>query len=277
MKDTDFLPEQESKPGPALGYAFFLCVLYLVVSVLAQILLGFSGLSINRYLIILISMLVAWPTTLLTGILWKKVPARAAFPLTSVKIPILPSVVLISSGAAVLLTNIALHIPVPDSLAKIMIDLWSNANKDTISFLYFLTFAVIAGPIFEELFFRGLLLRTFLKRYSITKAIWLSAAFFALFHLNPWQAFLALPAGLFFAWLTWWTESLIPAIVGHVAMNLACSFLFRGAALFEYGAETLIKGDFPPALLAAAIMIFGTGSLVLWWQFRRYCSDLRRL
>jgi hypothetical protein len=40
------------------------------------------------------------------------------------------------------------------------------------------------GPIFEESFFRGILLRQFLKRYSPQKAILLSALLFAFSHLR---------------------------------------------------------------------------------------------
>ena len=46
---------------------------------------------------------------------------------------------------------------------------------------------VVAAPLTEEALFRGVILRGFLGRYAVRRAILASALLFAVFHLNPWQ------------------------------------------------------------------------------------------
>lgn len=46
-------------------------------------------------------------------------------------------------------------------------------------------FAVVVAPILEELFFRGLLLRTLEKRLSERKALVISSVLFGILHFNP--------------------------------------------------------------------------------------------
>lgn len=84
--------------------------------------------------------------------------------------------------------------------------------------LFFLL--VLVAPITEELLFRGLILRGFLKRYSKGKAVLLSALLFALFHVNPWQMIGAFVIGSILGWWFVRTGSLLPCIIGHAAYNL---------------------------------------------------------
>lgn len=77
----------------------------------------------------------------------------------------------------------------------------------------------IAAPLLEEILCRGILLRSFLINYSVKKALFWSAFFFAVLHLNPWQAIPAFGLGYFMAWLFYKTNSLIPAILVHFLNN----------------------------------------------------------
>lgn len=76
----------------------------------------------------------------------------------------------------------------------------------------------VAGPVIEELVFRGYLLRA-LKRYGSLFSILTTAIFFALFHMNLVQLFTPLFVGAFLALLTLRTKSLIPAICCHILNN----------------------------------------------------------
>jgi len=78
---------------------------------------------------------------------------------------------------------------------------------------------VIVAPVTEELFFRGLMLRGFLSRYSARKSLVVSALLFGLIHLNPWQFATAACLGLVFGWWFLWTRSLWPCVIGHVLAN----------------------------------------------------------
>ncbi len=85
-----------------------------------------------------------------------------------------------------------------------------------------LTFAVlcIVSPVLEEMLFRGIFLRSFLRQYAPQRAIVMSALLFALAHLNVYQALTAFVIGLLLAWLYVKTQSLLPSILAHAFYNL---------------------------------------------------------
>jgi membrane protease YdiL (CAAX protease family) len=121
---------------------------------------------------------------------------------------------------------------------------------------------VLVAPLAEEFFFRGLVLRGYLGRYSMTKAAWASAVFFAVFHLNPWQAVVVLLPGLGFTWLFLRTGSLVPGILSHATVNFSVSFLLA----LGYDLEA---SHCPPSLLAIAGAMAGIGGFFLWRQLAK--------
>jgi membrane protease YdiL (CAAX protease family) len=215
---------------------------------------------------LLIQQLVAWPLALWIGLRWSKVSFREACPLTRFPIRIVPALVIASFGITILLLAVASLIPVPEALKNAMAQGKAGSSKLAL----FLPVVVVA-PLAEELFFRGLVLRGYLGRYSVTKAVWASAVLFAVFHLNPWQAVVALPLGLGFAWLFLRTGSLVPAILGHVTANFSTNFLLPPLALaLGYDQEALkALGHFPPSMLAIGGAMTGVGGLVLWRQIAK--------
>lgn len=89
-------------------------------------------------------------------------------------------------------------------------------HPDIFSFLSI----VIAAPILEEIFFRGIILEGFLRNYPPQKAIIWSSIIFGLVHLDPWQGASAAIAGMIIGWIYWKTNSLVPGIIIHFSNNL---------------------------------------------------------
>lgn len=77
----------------------------------------------------------------------------------------------------------------------------------------------IAGPILEEMLFRGVFTRVLLQRYRPILAILLSALIFGLIHINPVQVLGATLMGILLAWIYYRTSSLIPCILSHILNN----------------------------------------------------------
>lgn len=77
----------------------------------------------------------------------------------------------------------------------------------------------ILAPVLEEMLFRGVLLRAFLRRYPRGFAIAASALFFGVAHLNIYQFALAFLMGLLLGWLYERSHSLIPGIALHAGFN----------------------------------------------------------
>lgn len=77
----------------------------------------------------------------------------------------------------------------------------------------------LLGPVVEELFFRGAILKALLRKYRPWVAIVVSGLVFGLIHVNPAQVAFACLAGILLGWLYWRTRSLIPCMVVHVLNN----------------------------------------------------------
>jgi len=107
---------------------------------------------------------------------------------------------------------VSVLIPIPDFIRNLFDTLSQN---DICTFLT----VCIFGPVFEELFFRGIVLNGFLKLFNPWKAIILSALFFGLFHLNPWQFFAAFIVGIVIGYVYWKTRSLLPCLYSHWLNN----------------------------------------------------------
>lgn len=84
----------------------------------------------------------------------------------------------------------------------------------TVNILY----GCILAPITEELFFRGVLLRT-LAKSNQRFAIFASAFFFGLVHGNLQQFILAFLIGIFLAHITIKHGSIIPSVIVHMFIN----------------------------------------------------------
>ena len=82
----------------------------------------------------------------------------------------------------------------------------------------FMKVAIIA-PVVEELIFRGVIMRGFMKNYPGWLAVFLSALLFALFHLNPWQFPATFMLGLLLGWLMLEFRNILLCIIGHSVNN----------------------------------------------------------
>ena len=84
---------------------------------------------------------------------------------------------------------------------------------------------IVGAPIAEELFFRGLLLRSLARRLDDTAAIAVSALGFSLSHFKAAQIPGLFVAGIVFAVLTRRSGRLGPAIIAHMAFNATALML----------------------------------------------------
>ena len=85
--------------------------------------------------------------------------------------------------------------------------------------------ACILAPVLEEMLFRGVILRSFLRQYSKWSAIVGSAVLFGFAHLNLYQFAVGVVLGTFAGWLYERTRSLLPCIALHATYNSALTFV----------------------------------------------------
>jgi membrane protease YdiL (CAAX protease family) len=89
-------------------------------------------------------------------------------------------------------------------------------------------FIVIIAPVIEELFFRGLLLRGYLKRYSTAGAIIITALLFGIMHGQYVLMIWGFIIGLILAWLYILTRSVWACIIAHSFTNITALIFYYG-------------------------------------------------
>ena len=110
----------------------------------------------------------------------------------------------------------------------------------------------LLAPVLEEMLFRGIILRSFLRQYDRLPAILGSAVVFGFAHGNIYQLLGATGMGLALGWLYERSQSLLPCIALHMAFNAGTLVLANyadGDALGNLGWTLLL-----PALPACYLL-----------------------
>lgn len=132
----------------------------------------------------------------------------------------IPALVLLTSTVG---TYLVQWFPLSESETAMFEDMGSGSFGAIIG-------ACVLAPILEEMLFRGIILRSFLRQYSRCAAIVGSAALFGVAHMNIYQFSAALVLGLIAGWLYERTRSLLPCIALHAAYNGTLTLIGLSAA-----------------------------------------------
>ena len=95
----------------------------------------------------------------------------------------------------------------------------TDRAEDPFGVVLLVLIVVIGAPVVEELFFRGLLLRSAERKWGKFWAVVVSSLVFGAVHLQPLQFPALVAVGVVFALLTLRTGRLGPAIFAHVGFN----------------------------------------------------------
>ena len=134
---------------------------------------------------------------------------------------------------------------VSQSLSFIGIDpylLYGQTGDTEITVLYVVVSIIctaIVPPISEEFFFRGVILNV-LKPYGQGFAIVMSSVLFGLVHGNLIQTPFAFIGGLFFAYITIRSKSLLPSMILHGVNNLLSVFMDFAFSTFNEDIQTAL-------------------------------------
>lgn len=96
---------------------------------------------------------------------------------------------------------------------------------------------VIFAPVFEEWLCRGMVLRGLLQKVHPAWAMVISSLFFALIHMNPWQAVPAFVLGMLFAYVYYMTGSLKLTMLMHAVNNGASVLMSQTQVMKELGTD----------------------------------------
>ena len=135
-------------------------------------------------------------------------------------VPVVMLVPALVLGVSVLVGAVTEAFPLSDS-QKALFD--EMAGDDLAATLM----ACVIAPVVEEMFFRGIVLRSFLHQYGRVPSIVGSALLFGAAHLNIYQGCSAVMIGSLSGWLYARVRSLVPCIALHASFNTALTLLGR--------------------------------------------------
>jgi hypothetical protein len=136
----------------------------------------------------------------------------------------------------------------------------------------FLLTAIFA-PIFEEWLCRGMILRGLLTKMKPVWAIVISALFFAVIHMNPWQALNAFIIGVIMGYVYYKTGSLILTMIIHFVNNGTAVVLSQFSSLEDVDFWI----DIMPVGAYVALCVVGVVALVACLMaFRRIPLEQER-
>lgn len=118
--------------------------------------------------------------------------------------------------------------------------------------------AIMFPALPEELVFRGVIQQGFERRYSPAVAIVLASLIFALFHLDPIQGLSVLAIAIFWGWVVWRSQSILPSLIAHALQNGLTTISLLSAASQEGSFEPFVVRAVSPNWAAAL------GGLLFW-------------
>ena len=121
----------------------------------------------------------------------------------------------------------------------------------------------VFAPLFEEWLCRGLILRGLLQKTSPAVAIAVSAAFFAVLHMNPWQALPAFLLGVLFGYVYYKTGSLKLTMLMHCVNNTMAVVFSKIPSLEEMESFTEVLSPWAYAGIFAACVAFTAAACVV--------------
>jgi len=92
-------------------------------------------------------------------------------------------------------------------------------NMTLVDAVPFVLFIALVPGVVEELLFRGYIQRRLIQRWSPVTAIGVTSVLFALVHVMPHAIVAVLPLGLWFGYVAWKSNSVLPTMVAHAFVN----------------------------------------------------------
>ena len=126
----------------------------------------------------------------------------------------------------------------PNIIADVVTDMGQHP-------FWLLILAIAVTPaIVEEVIFRGYIQSTY-SDFPIKKAAIVNGIFFGIIHMNMQQFFYAFFMGVIFAYIVYYTKSILAAVIVHFLVNASQVALLRIAVFIESLQEELLEAAAP--------------------------------
>jgi membrane protease YdiL (CAAX protease family) len=213
------------KSYPGIKNAILLCLLFLGIqlglSVILGVFMGIFGIgteSLVYGIATMVGNLIAFCVVILIGFRKTKRQFNEVFKFKGVPLSLWCAVIVFMLGFIFIsseLDNLLKYLLPPPAMFQ---DVFTSLTVDQLFIVALLVIGIMPA-LFEELFFRGLILDGLKDNYSPVKAIVVSSLLFGIIHLNPWQFVSAFIIGLFSAWICIKSKSILPSMYIHLFNN----------------------------------------------------------
>ncbi|WP_445666746.1 lysostaphin resistance A-like protein [Fodinibius sp. AD559] len=159
-------------------------------------------------------------------------------------------------------------IPVPEvfsNMQNTQMQMIENYLRGDHMLMLTLFHVALVPAICEETLYRGYVMRAFEKSWGIWPAIIVSGLLFGLYHIQLSNLIPLATLGMLFAYITWISESIIPAIVAHLVNNggsVLVGTYYPESAFAEITPESM-----PP--LWAVIISLLISAYIVYWMYNR--------
>lgn len=220
---------------PGFGGTATLLIMYLVGAYLGRLVMVGLGALMGEGFVDTYGILISYPLMFIPAMLYASAKSRLN-EYTTEDVPLdrkigngkttailIGTVIFATIAAAFAIEPLTYILPaMPEWLEEVMASLLQN----TPLWVTLISVSVFA-PLFEEWLCRGLIMRGLLRTMNPASAIAVSAAFFAIIHMNPWQAIPAFCLGLLFGYVYYKTGSLKLTMLMHCANNTMAALCSR--------------------------------------------------
>ncbi|SMO91015.1 CPBP family intramembrane glutamic endopeptidase [Fodinibius sediminis] len=165
-------------------------------------------------------------------------------------------------------------IPVPESFTNMQstqMEMIENFLKGDHDMWLTLFHVAIVPAICEEVLYRSYVMRAFEKSWGIWPAIIISGLLFGLYHIQLTNLLPLATLGMLFAYITWVSRSILPAMAAHFANNGGSVFVgtyYPESAFAEMTPESM------PSIWAVIISLVITAYIV-YWMYNQYQQKMR--
>ncbi|WP_160683512.1 CPBP family intramembrane glutamic endopeptidase [Clostridium sp. C2-6-12] len=136
----------------------------------------------------------------------------------------------------------------------------------------FLMYVCFIGPIFEEIIFRGFILKS-MQKYGNFTAIIVSSILFSMFHLNLVQFINPVLMGIVLAFIAIKSKSIFPSMIAHI-FNNTIAFIATGIASLKMPA---LEGMFSFIYLFIGISALFVFVKLYWGDFLKVLKEDTRI
>ena len=220
---------------PGFGGTVTLLIMFLIGALLGSLATSGLGAALGEGFTETYGILISYPIMFIPAMLYASVRSRLN-EYTMEEVPLdrkigkgktavilSATVILATVAAAFAIEPLTYILPaMPEWLEETMAGLLQN----TPLWVTLISVSVFA-PFFEEWLCRGLIMRGLLRTMNPASAIAVSAVFFAVIHMNPWQAIPAFCLGLLFGYVYYKTGSLKLTMLMHCANNTMAALCSR--------------------------------------------------